>query len=78
MFDLSFGVCWSYVHVIVSVKTVYLDQSIIVVLLIFTIKILAVSNLAEGKMRFGDIGAIVVVECTGANMLVGQALHDVG
>lgn len=36
-----------------------------------------VDVLPEGKMRVGDVDAVVVVKCTGADELIGHALQDI-
>jgi hypothetical protein len=35
---------------------------------------LLVDVLAKSQVRFGDVGAIVVIECAGTDVFVGQAL----
>lgn len=42
------------------------------------IEVLIVDILPEGKMGICDIHAVVVVKCTGTDMLIGQPLQNLG
>lgn len=76
----SFEAELSYSQVVFAVKAKYLPQSMIMVLFVnrtvirFTIKVLRIHGLPKGKIRVGNVGAVVVVERTGANMFVLEAL----
>lgn len=60
----------SYIHVIVAIKAVYLYYRVVLVLLVFGIKMLAVDGLAKSKIGIGDVGAVVIVKSAGADVLV--------
>ena len=42
------------------------------------IKILMLDILPESKIRIGNVGAVIIVQRTRANVLIRQTLHDVG
>ena len=82
--DVRSGIGWTYTHVVLAIKSKDFPQSLVAMLFVGgtwlpgCIEVLIVDILPEGKVGFCDIDAVVVVECTGTDMLIGQPLPNLG